>query len=289
MSSEFGFQNFEDVHWLLNSNLDNFGFIAQQLNEAALLWKAVKMTGGPILEIGRARAGSTVLILAASEDRPVVSVDLKSSHAAETQEVLDRPDVARRAEILIQDSRHPLPNHEFGLIFIDGDHTYEGVRADVCTHWQALRSFDDKPALAIFHDAVSHEHSHVEPVKKLCDELLREDCTKFVTSGGSMLLMEKLSELPDALTAMPLAETEEKKRDEMMETEVREATMELLASYKNLNSSRNRYERIIGICETNGFTPLTAHTRAYLDEQLAKSLIPIDLTDDLNKVMESLN
>ena len=72
-----GGESFEDLAWLFRCDSRNRGIIAQGFDEAAMLWKATRATAGDILEIGRKRAGSTVLLAAASPGRLIYSLDLR--------------------------------------------------------------------------------------------------------------------------------------------------------------------------------------------------------------------
>src|SRR5206468_10174921 len=132
-----------------------------------------------------------------------------------------------RVHLLVADSRVPLPNLRFGLLFIDGDHTFEGVLADVVAHWNALQSSGGKPALAAFHDALPNDNfkwrdadrklnrrwvrlknklrkrqkAEVAPdyspgVKRVCDELVRQGAATRHSSAGSMLVLQKMADLP---------------------------------------------------------------------------------------------
>lgn len=146
--------NFEDLVWLFQCDSRNRGIIRQGFDEAALLWKAVKATRGNILEIGRNHAGSTTLLAAASAGREVYSIDLAPRHDRACEEFLARDENRRRVHLLVADSRQPLPNIELGFLFVDGDHSFEGVLADVQAHWHSLVG---SPALAAFHDALPNE------------------------------------------------------------------------------------------------------------------------------------
>ncbi len=223
-----GSGGFEDLTWLFTCDSRNRGLIRQGFDEAALLWKTVKMTSGNILEIGRNLAGSTVLIAAAAEpDREIYSIDNRSNEEQACKDCLDQPVNRARVHLLVADSRVPLPNLMFGFLFIDGDHTFEGVLADVVAHWNALRSDDEKPALAAFHDALPNDNfkwrdadrklkrllirtknkfrktqkpeiapAYEPAVLKVCDELVRQGLAAKWQSAGSMLVMKKLADLP---------------------------------------------------------------------------------------------
>jgi hypothetical protein len=222
-------EGFEDLAWLFTCDSRNRGLIRQGFNEAALLWKAVKATSGNVLEIGRNLAGSTVLLAAAAEvDREIYSIDNRSNEQPPCQEYLARPENKMRVHLLVADSRASLPNLRFCFLFIDGDHTFEGVLADVVAHWDALQSFDgEKPALAAFHDALPNpnfkwrdqdRHLHrflirlknrfrkkkkpeiapgYEPaVLKVCDQLIHQGLAVKWGSAGSMLVLRKVADLP---------------------------------------------------------------------------------------------
>lgn len=201
-------RDFANLTWLFNCDNRNRGILRQNFNEAALLWRAIRMTGGPILEVGRRFGGSTVLLLEASGDRPIVSIDIAPAHHPDCDRILT--EVAerdpRRLRLLIANSRVSLsPPERFGFLFIDGDHSYEGVAADTHAHWSALQGFDGKPPYALFHDAVPNDGyawqkknrpNHAEGVKRFCEEIINAGAAKVIETAGSSVLVEKLAELP---------------------------------------------------------------------------------------------
>lgn len=221
-------EGFEDLAWLFTCDSRNRGLIRQGFDEAALLWKAIRSTSGNILEIGRNRAGSTVLLAAASESgREIYSIDNRSHENPACKSYLERPEQMSRVHLLVADSRAPLPNLRFGLLFIDGDHTFEGVLADVVAHWNALQSAGEKPALAAFHDALPNDNfkwrdsgrrwkrfwirfknrfrkqqkpeigpAYEPGVLKVCEALIQRGLAAKWGAAGSMLAMRKLSDLP---------------------------------------------------------------------------------------------
>ncbi len=221
-------EGFEDLAWIFTCDSRNRGLIRQGFDEAALLWKAVKATSGNILEVGRNLAGSTVLLAAAAgPPRNIYSIDNRSNEDRACKDYLARPEHKARVHLLVADSHVPLPNLRFGFLFIDGDHTFEGVLADVVAHWNALQASDEKPALVAFHDALPNQNfkwrdadrnlnrlwirlknkfrkrqkpqiaPDYEPgVLKVCDELIHQGLAEKWRSAGSMLVMEKLAELP---------------------------------------------------------------------------------------------
>lgn len=198
--AEFGRSDFADLAcWLFASSLNNHRVLHQRIDEGAQLWRAVKMTAGPILEVGRAAGGSTVAILGASGDRKVVSIDRAPTHADIAARIFSRPDVEKRLTLYTQSSREPIAEDTFGMMFIDGDHSYEGVCHDIACFWNMLKPVDGKMPIAVFHDAAANPITYVEAVKKACDELIAErGAAKVIGSWGSMLALEKHGDIdPD--------------------------------------------------------------------------------------------
>jgi len=193
----FGQCDFADLAcWIFASSLSNHRIMHQRIDEGASLWRAVKMSGGPILEVGRAAGGSTICILGASGDRDVVSIDRNPTFPALTEQVFSRPDVRRRLTLYTQSSREPIREDQFGMLFLDGDHSYEGVCHDIAEFWNNLRSFDGKSPLAAFHDAAENPIAYVSAVKRACDELIAEPgVARVVETWGAMLVLEKLADI----------------------------------------------------------------------------------------------
>ncbi len=220
-------EGFEDLAWLFSCDSRNRGLIRQGFNEAALLWKAARATSGNILEIGRNFAGSTVLLAAAAPDREIYSIDNRSNEDLACKDYLARDENKGRVHLLVDDSGKPLSNLRFGFLFIDGDHTFEGVLADVIAHWNSAEPSNGKPALVAFHDALPNENfkwrdaerrlnrfltrlknkfrkrqkpeiaPDYEPgVLRVCEELMRQGLAIKWRSAGSMLVLRKQGALP---------------------------------------------------------------------------------------------
>lgn len=195
--AEFGRSDFAELSgWLFASNLTNHRVVHQRIDEGSLLWRATKMSGGPILEIGRAAGGSTAIILGASGDRPVVSIDRNPSTSNMATHVFARPDVKKRLTLMTQSSREPIASSALGMMFVDGDHSYEGVCHDIAMYWNLLQPFDGKRPMAVFHDAAFNPISYSEDVKRACDELIAgKGVAKVLESWGSMLVLEKTGDI----------------------------------------------------------------------------------------------
>ncbi len=68
--------NFEELAWLFSCDNRNRGILRMNFDEAALLWKAVRASSGPMLEVGSRFGDSAVLMLSAAPDRALFSIDL---------------------------------------------------------------------------------------------------------------------------------------------------------------------------------------------------------------------
>ena len=197
-NSKFGFSDFTDIApWIFSSNLSNHRIIHQRIDEATSLWRAVKNSSGPILEIGRADGGSTILILAASENRKVISIDINSNFSEYAQKIFNRKDISKRLKIYAQSSREEINEKNFGLLFIDGDHSYEGICSDISNFWNKLKSFNDCPPLAVFHDGAINPVAYVEPVNNACNELINDQAAVVYETWGSMMVLKKISDIDE--------------------------------------------------------------------------------------------
>jgi predicted O-methyltransferase YrrM len=130
---------FEDLAFLFSSTILAHGVASLRLDEAAYLYRLVR-GGRPqaIAEIGRFRGGSTFLLAAAAgADATVHSYDIgtrQGRNGAELDrllsEALERYGLADRVVLHVEDSKQARPPSELDLLFIDGDHSEAGVRAD---------------------------------------------------------------------------------------------------------------------------------------------------------------
>jgi predicted O-methyltransferase YrrM len=157
-----GVRGFEDLAFLFSSNQLNHGVASLQFDEAALLYHLARdVQQGPVAEIGRFKGGSTFIFATAlPEGVELWSYDF---HVAlrpdmpgerldeELRAALDRYDLARKVRLLVADSRTAEPPPEpLELLFVDGDHSYEGAKADL-ERWGA---FVRPGGHLLLHDAV---------------------------------------------------------------------------------------------------------------------------------------
>ena len=141
--------DFSHLLWLFNSPKETRNIIRLDLHEAGLLYKYASEQwtrmpkdehGNIILEIGRYWAGSTVLLAMATHDTKVkiVSVDVvEGCHDPDADDWLNEYEEKDRIDIRV-DNSHAMKNFPISLLFVDGDHSYEGVKKDFIHHWNYL-------------------------------------------------------------------------------------------------------------------------------------------------------
>ncbi|MGI9112033.1 MAG: class I SAM-dependent methyltransferase [Gaiellaceae bacterium] len=156
-------EGFEDLAFLFSSNQLSHGIASLQLDEAALLYRLARNVspGAPVAEIGRFKGGSTLLLASAlPEGAELWSYDLHVALRADLsgpeldgdlRATLERFGLADRAHLLVADSRTAEPPpRPCELVFVDGDHSYEGARAD----YERWRELVAPGGSILFHDAV---------------------------------------------------------------------------------------------------------------------------------------
>lgn len=202
-------RGFEDLVFLFSSNHLNVGIAVLALDEAAHLYRIVReLSQATVVEIGRFKGGSTLLVGAAlTPGSHLYSYDwfceprsrLPKSNGAmrlpgvgrrefdqRLQDALDRYELSDRVHLIVADSRTAAPPAQgCDLVFIDGDHSYEGVRADY-EHWAPhIRS----GGRLLFHDAVARDFApSAMGVARLVEEIGSEKPRRFVREPavGSM-------------------------------------------------------------------------------------------------------
>ena len=179
---------FEDLAFLFSSNQLSHGIASLQLDEAALLYGLARRVpaGAAVAEIGRFKGGSTLLLASALPDGAELwSYDLHVALRAdlsgpqldsELSAALERYGLRDRVHLVVGDSRvvEPPPRAPV-LVFVDGDHSYEGARADY-ERWSRLVA---PGGHLLFHDAVdSGGYGNTYPgIARLVDEIERDDET----------------------------------------------------------------------------------------------------------------
>jgi len=188
--------DFVELLWLFNSPRETRDIIRLDLHEAGLLykyasqqWKILPKTeeGNIILEIGRYWAGSLMLLAMATHDSNVkiISVDaVEGCHDQDVDEWLNDYEEKDRIDIRIENS-HAMKNVPLSMLFVDGDHSYEGVKKDFIHHWNFLTG----PCLA--HD---YTDPTCEGVTRFIDEWIEEGYAEIIEQTGTMVALKKLKD-----------------------------------------------------------------------------------------------
>lgn len=180
-------ENFEDLSWLFFSNFLNRGIIKMDIDEAAYLFKIVRENKPSYLvEIGRDEGGSTMLLSTAkNKEAELVSLDLKDKCNALVKKMIDK-----NTSLTIADSRSFTPKQKIDFLFIDGDHSFEGVKAD----FENFLPYLNPNADVLFHDAVGADRGILvtPPVNTFVTQLEKNQGLKLVKDVGSTRHFKKV-------------------------------------------------------------------------------------------------
>lgn len=104
-----------------------------------------------ILEIGRFKGGSTLLMAFAAKNVPIYSIDLAPQNDERLQQIFKAVGKGENVHLIVGDSqRGQFPSvGRYDVLFIDGDHSYEGCTADIAKWYGGLA----KNGHMIFHDS----------------------------------------------------------------------------------------------------------------------------------------
>jgi predicted O-methyltransferase YrrM len=150
---------FEDLTFLFSSTILAHGIASLRLDEAAFLYRLIREARPrAAVEIGRFRGGSTFLLASALEEGVLHSYDVETRQGHSGSELdrelvaaLERYGLTQKVRLHVQDSRSADPPAEsIDFLFVDGDHSEEGVRADF-ERWSPLLA---PGGHLLFHDAI---------------------------------------------------------------------------------------------------------------------------------------
>ncbi len=198
-----GTLQFEDLAGLFASTSLDHGVIAMTVRQTAYLFGLVRrMKARRVIEIGRYKGGSTLTIAAAmSGEGTFWSIDLGEKEARLHQGSARRSfddelrDVCARfgfpVTLLDGDSRTiEVETGEVDLVFIDGDHSYEGVKNDFERFGRRVRIggavlLDDACDEVMF-------KTHSESVGKLLQEIVAQQSFRLVKSVNRLAHLERV-------------------------------------------------------------------------------------------------
>ncbi|MFC1593798.1 class I SAM-dependent methyltransferase [Candidatus Omnitrophota bacterium] len=187
-------KGFEDLTFLFWSSPLNKGLIRMDMDEAAYLFKLVKSLSEPVcVEIGRFKGGSAFLIASAMNGGRLFSLDLHEkmmlreegkSYDEEFIHALQKYRLREKVEVVVADSAsYDNSKISCDLLFIDGDHSYEGVKKDF-EHWMGCVKAGGH---IIFHDASRARPFavYLEGIGRLVEELEGRGFVRKINEVGS--------------------------------------------------------------------------------------------------------
>ena len=193
--------DFAHLLWLFNSPRETRNIIRLDLHEAGLLYKYAQRTwvqpkklfhhtgrGSVILEIGRYWGGSTVLLALATHhsDVKIVSVDVvEGCHDPDVDDWLNEYEEKERIDIRV-DNSWAMENVPLSMLFVDGDHSYEGIKKDFIHHWNHLHG------ACLVHD---YTESTTPGVTKFIDEFIDDGYAEITEQVGTMIALKKLKDI----------------------------------------------------------------------------------------------
>jgi predicted O-methyltransferase YrrM len=193
---------FQHLAGLFASTSLDHAVISMPIRQAAYMFGLVRqMKARKVVEIGRYKGGSTLLIAAAmngegnfwSIDLGDKEVRIRSSGSRPFDEQI--ADICSRlglqVNLLVGDSRTiEVDTGEVDLVFIDGDHSYEGVRSDFERFGKRVRI----RGAVLFDDAFDEEifRTHSDTVGRLVEEIVVEGQFKLVKAVNRLAHLERV-------------------------------------------------------------------------------------------------
>jgi predicted O-methyltransferase YrrM len=203
LTADKGLQ-FEHLAGLFASTSLDHAVAAMPVRQGAYLFGlARQMKAAKVIEIGRYKGGSTLLLGAAMNgDGKLWSIDIGEKEARMYQGEKTRSfddqlrDVCskfglKNVDVIVGDSRTlEIETGEVDLVFIDGDHTYEGVKNDFERFGRRLRV----GGALLFDDTFDEElfKTHTESVGRLVREILDEGYFKLVKGVNRLAHLERV-------------------------------------------------------------------------------------------------
>ncbi|TSC80426.1 MAG: hypothetical protein G01um101425_80 [Candidatus Peregrinibacteria bacterium Gr01-1014_25] len=193
---------FEHLAGLFSSTSFDHAVISLPVRQGAYLFGLVRhMNAQKVIEIGRYKGGSTVLLAAAMGGKgDLWSIDVGEKFVRNNAGTQQRYDDEVRsflsknhlaAHLIIGDTRTlELDTGDVDLVFIDGDHSYEGAKIDFERFGRRVRV----GGAVLFDDAFDEPliRSHADTVGRLVDEIVCNGDFRLVKAVNRMAHLERV-------------------------------------------------------------------------------------------------
>jgi predicted O-methyltransferase YrrM len=126
-----------------------------------------------ILETGRFNGGSVFLMSWANRAVPIWSIDLAPRDDELLRQFLDGHGIGRNVRLIVGDSQHQRDPRVtgFDVLFVDGDHSYQGCTNDLENWW---------PLLATGGHVVLHDSYHGNEVQRAAIDFVKSHPSEIV-------------------------------------------------------------------------------------------------------------
>lgn len=147
-------------------------FIRQEPWEGEYLFYLAKHAKEGVVETGRFQGGSSFLMACANDTIPIHSIDIAPQNDAFLKEQFVKFGIGKNVDLIVGDSQKSRYAQigKFDLLFIDGDHSYEGCTNDL-ENWFPLLSSGGHVVLHDCYHGCDVKESVIDFITKYCAQV----------------------------------------------------------------------------------------------------------------------